>query len=165
MSPLVAPPVSAVAAAALRCGARVATAESCTGGLLAARLTAVAGASRWFLGGAVAYDNGLKRRLLAVADDDLERFGAVSEAVAAGMCEGLLPMGATHGVAVTGIAGPSGGTAGRPVGTVCFGVCTAAGTRTMTECFEGSRHAIRRGAVAYALALLVASLKSDGGSV
>jgi nicotinamide-nucleotide amidase len=97
----------------------VATAESCTGGLLAERLTRVAGASRWFPGGVVTYSNDLKTALLGVGDELLAEHGAVSEPVARAMAEGVrIRLGAELGIAITGIAGPEGGSEAKPVGTV-----------------------------------------------
>ena len=100
-------------------GRTVATAESCTGGLVAERLTRVAGSSDYFVGSAVAYSDRLKTILLGVSGDDLERHGAVSEPVALAMAQGVVERtGADFGVAVTGIAGPGGGSEAKPVGTV-----------------------------------------------
>ena len=114
-------------------GLRVATAESCTGGLVAAAITAVAGSSAWFEYGWVVYSNEAKRTLLGVAADTLQRFGAVShETVRELARNALLRADADLAVAVSGIAGPGGATAHKPVGTVCFGLATAAGTRAWT---------------------------------
>jgi nicotinamide-nucleotide amidase len=97
----------------------LATAESCTGGLLAERMTRAAGASRWFPGGVVTYSNELKTALLGVAETMLAEHGAVSEPVARAMAEGVrLRVGAALGIAITGIAGPEGGSEAKPVGTV-----------------------------------------------
>ena len=110
-------------------GWTLATAESCTGGAVAARLTARAGASAWFRGGVVAYHNDVKREVLGVSPSDLDRYGAVSEPVARSMAEGVRRVaGADCGIATTGIAGPSGGSAGKPVGTVWMAVATPLGT-------------------------------------
>lgn len=101
----------------------VVTAESCTGGLVAERLTRVAGSSGWFLGGAVTYTDRLKRELLGVSEDDLREHGAVSEPVARAMARGVRGrLGADFGIGITGIAGPGGGSEGKPVGTVHLAV-------------------------------------------
>ncbi|MCB9876030.1 MAG: competence/damage-inducible protein A [Planctomycetes bacterium] len=115
-------------------GRTLAFAESCTGGLLAARLTDVAGASAVLRGGVVAYANEAKQDLLGVDPALLERHGAVSEPVVAAMAEGARRrFGADVAVATSGIAGPAGGTPDKPVGTVCFAVADAAGTRAWTS--------------------------------
>jgi nicotinamide-nucleotide amidase len=107
----------------IRNGATVSTAESCTGGFLANRLTNVPGASDVFLGGAVTYSNKEKIRQLGVSSDDLETHGAVSETVARQMAEGIrLVTGSDYGLSTTGIAGPSGGTDEKPVGLVFMAV-------------------------------------------
>ncbi|MCA8973747.1 MAG: competence/damage-inducible protein A [Planctomycetes bacterium] len=114
-------------------GASVAVAESCTGGLVAARLVAVPGASAAFQGGVVAYTNASKVALLGVDAALLDEHGAVSEPVAAAMAVGIRErFGATLGLSTTGIAGPAGATPGKPVGTVCFAISSAAATRAWT---------------------------------
>lgn len=133
------------------------TAESCTGGGIAAAVTDIAGSSGWFERGFVTYSNAAKQELLGVPAGLLEQHGAVSEAVAVAMAEGALAV--TPGdvsVAVTGIAGPDGGTAEKPVGTVWFGWAqrTADGdirTVTRRECFPGDRAGIRAATVLAAL--------------
>lgn len=120
------PAARLVALAAAR-GVTLATAESCTGGLIARLLTDVAGASRVFLGGFVPYANERKTGKLGVAPETIATHGAVSEAVAAAMARGALERtGASLALATTGIAGPDGGSAGKPVGTVCFGLARRA---------------------------------------
>jgi len=133
--------------------AQCATAESCTGGLVAGAITGIAGSSSWFDRGFVTYSNEAKMDLLGVPDATLREHGAVSEATARAMAEGALARSlADVAVAVTGIAGPGGGTPGKPVGTVCF--AWAARTRptiAATRHFEGDRAAIRRASVIEAL--------------
>jgi nicotinamide-nucleotide amidase len=107
----------------------LAVAESCTGGLVGHRLTEVPGSSTWLRGGVVAYANEVKRQMLGVSEVTLSQRGAVSEETAAEMAEGVRrALGADLGIGVTGIAGPSGGTAEKPVGTVCFGLARDAGS-------------------------------------
>lgn len=126
-------------------GVRIAVAESCTGGLLAARLTAVPGASDVFLGGIVAYDDTVKRNLLGVGEDMLRAHGAVSEPVASAMASGVRrAIGAEIGVAITGIAGPSGGTPEKPVGTVFIALDVGNGPRAWRRHYLGDRDEIRR---------------------
>jgi nicotinamide-nucleotide amidase len=143
---------------------RLATAESCTGGWIGKVATDVAGSSRWFAGGLVTYANTAKRDLLDVSDALLETHGAVSEAVAGAMAEGARRRFAVDlGVAVSGIAGPDGGTAEKPVGTVCFGYATLAGTQTERRHFPGDRETVRRLTVAHALTGVLARLDAFGG--
>ncbi|MBO7300307.1 MAG: competence/damage-inducible protein A [Tidjanibacter sp.] len=116
---------SAVAELLLAKGATLSAAESCTGGALSAKFTAMSGASEYFWGGIVSYDNSVKENLLGVSREDLEQYGAVSEQVARQMAEGVRrACGTTYGVATTGIAGPTGGTPDKPVGTVWMAVAT-----------------------------------------
>ncbi len=133
-------------------GIRIATAESCTGGLIAAAITAVAGSSDWFECGFVTYSNAAKIRDLGVRAATLEKFGAVSEPTAADMAAGARQTsGADWTAAVTGIAGPSGGSREKPVGTVCFGWSGPPGTDTLHRLLPGDRADIRRQAVWIAL--------------
>jgi PncC family amidohydrolase len=135
---------------------RVATAESCTGGAVAARLTSQAGSSAYFIGSVVSYANDVKHGVLGVPDDVLENPGAVSEPCARAMAEGVRDlMNATHAVSTTGIAGPDGGTARKPVGTVYIGIATPAGTRVEHHVFPGDRAAVIGAASDRALALLL----------
>jgi nicotinamide-nucleotide amidase len=135
---------------------RVATAESCTGGLISGCLTAIAGSSAVFDRGFVAYSNSAKTALLGVPEDLLVRSGAVDEAVARAMAEGALRAGgADVAVAVTGIAGPDGGTADKPVGLVHFAAARAgADTWHERHVFAGDRQAVRAATVTTALKLL-----------
>ncbi len=136
-------------------GETVATAESCTGGLLASVLTSVPGASRTFLGSVVAYANAVKTGMLGVDGASIVRFGAVSEPVAGAMARGARKrLGSTWAMAITGIAGPSGGTAGKPVGTVYVAVDSGEGTVVEHRRFFGDRDRIRRFAAWAALDLL-----------
>lgn len=134
-----------------------ACAESCTGGLLAAAMTDIPGSSQWFDRGFVTYSNAAKVEQLLVNEDTLERFGAVSEETAMEMAAGVLTAaGPAHlAISTTGVAGPDGGTPGKPVGMVCFGFAQRASqgivTRAMTKIFEGNRQQIRNAAVAFAL--------------
>ncbi|AHV94560.1 CinA family protein [Bordetella holmesii] len=133
------------------------TAESCTGGLLSAAITSVAGSSGWFERGFVTYSNAAKVDALRVSADTLNHFGAVSEEVALEMAQGvLLAAPACHvSIFTTGIAGPGGATTGKPVGMVCFGFATRAQegihSRAVTHVFAGDRSQVRQAAVEFAL--------------
>ncbi|HOJ69537.1 MAG TPA: CinA family protein [Candidatus Hydrogenedentes bacterium] len=136
-------------------GVRVATAESCTGGLLAFRLTRVPGASGCFPGGVTAYENDVKARVLGVPPDVLRDHGAVSEPVARAMAEGARKLfRADFAVGVTGIAGPSGGTVAKPVGMVYVAVADDRQTQVREYRFTGDRQAIREQSAEAALCLL-----------
>lgn len=139
----------------------LATAESCTGGLLSSRLTSVAGSSDWFVGGWVTYSNQMKMSQLGVAEGFINTHGAVSWQVARAMCEGAaLNSGASMSLSTTGIAGPSGGTDTKPVGTVCIG-CHLGGQTSVREFrFKGNREAIREATVS--AAIQIASLQLNG---
>ena len=132
---------------------RLATAESCTGGMAAVVLTSIAGASRCFIGGVIAYEDTVKESALGVSQALLERYGAVSEAIAQAMCDGLfVRLQASAALAITGIAGPSGGCADKPVGRVCFGFRLGdAAAVSQTKQFTGDRRAIREAATEHAL--------------
>ncbi len=133
-------------------GALLVTAESCTGGWVAQAVTAIAGSSEWFERGFVAYSNAAKEELLGVRRQTLEHHGAVSEQTARELALGALARSrGTISVAVTGIAGPSGGSAAKPVGLVCFAWATRDATKTESRHFAGDREAIRRQSVARAL--------------
>ena len=144
-------------------GWRMATAESCTGGLIAAACTDLAGSSQWFECGFVTYSNAAKTELLGVDAQLIERHGAVSEQVAQAMAQGALARSPVQAaLAVTGVAGPGGGSAGKPVGTVWFAWATPAGV-TCEQCrFGGDRAAVRLAATAHALARLADLLDLPG---
>ena len=147
----------------LEVGATVATAESCTGGMVAERLTGVPGSSGYFLGGVVAYSNDVKRALVEVDPQLIENHGAVSEEVAAAMAEGARrQLGADYGIGVTGIAGPGGGSPEKPVGTVHVAVAgpTRVSHRLLT--IPGERERVRRMSTQWALEGLRRMLLSDG---
>ncbi|MCH7960154.1 MAG: CinA family protein [Candidatus Hydrogenedentes bacterium] len=125
-------------------GYTLATAESCSGGLIAHRITNVAGSSSYFLGGIVSYSNDAKTRLLGVDADMISTHGAVSEEVAEAMARGARDQfSADVTVGVTGIAGPGGGTREKPVGHVCIAVTGPAGTVVETCHFDGDREAVK----------------------
>jgi nicotinamide-nucleotide amidase len=136
-------------------GWHVATAESCTGGLIAAALTAIPGASDVVDRGFMTYSNKAKMELLGVPETTLAAVGAVSAETALAMAAGaVMRAGVDIAVSVTGIAGPGGGTAEKPVGLVYLGVATKAASRSERHIFPGDRHAVRGAAVIRALELL-----------
>jgi len=142
------------AGAALRArGWTAATAESCTGGLVAGAITEIAGSSAWFDRGFVTYSDAAKQAMLGVEAALLDAHGAVSEPVARAMARGALAhSGADVTVAITGIAGPGGGSIAKPVGLVCFAFATREGAlEASSHRFDGDRAAVRDAAVAYAL--------------
>jgi nicotinamide-nucleotide amidase len=142
----------AVVRSAIERGITLGLAESCTGGLVAARLTDVPGSSATFLGGVVAYSNGAKFALLGVSTETLARHGAVSAETAEEMAAGArTALGADIAVAVTGVAGPSGGSPDKPVGLVWFGLATASGTTSFSRGIPGDRAAVRIRAASTAL--------------
>lgn len=133
-------------------GLLLATAESCTGGGVAQAVTDVGGSSAWFERGFVTYSNGAKSTMLGVPADLIAAHGAVSEEVAAAMAQGALARSdARVAVSTTGIAGPTGGVPGKPVGTVCFGWAMDGRVQTQRLVFAGDRQAVRTQAVAHAL--------------
>jgi nicotinamide-nucleotide amidase len=130
----------------------LATAESCTGGMIAATCTDLAGSSEWFERGFVSYSNEAKTELLGVDAALIAQHGAVSEAVVRAMAAGALTHShAQVAVAVTGIAGPTGGSDAKPVGTVWFGWATPQGVTSEVRCFAGDRAAVRASTVQHAL--------------
>ncbi|MFW5947024.1 MAG: CinA family protein [Gemmatimonadota bacterium] len=148
-----------VAGALVRQGLRLAVAESCTGGLLAARLTARAGASRYLDAGLVTYSDRAKEQLLGVDPETLAAEGAVSGAVVRQMAVGARDRtGARAAVAITGIAGPGGGTPTKPVGTVWIAAALDDEIRVVRRRFDGDRDAVRHAAVDAALDLLAGLL-------
>jgi nicotinamide-nucleotide amidase len=151
--------VEAVANALEGSGRTLAVAESCTGGLIAKRLTDRSGSSRWFQGGVVAYADRAKVEQLGVPADVLARVGAVSEETARAMAEGAArAFGADAGIGITGIAGPTGGTAEKPVGTVWYAVAIGGTTAAEKRVFLGDREAVRERSAQAALNLLYRKL-------
>jgi nicotinamide-nucleotide amidase len=133
-------------------GHMMATAESCTGGMIAAACTDLAGSSAWFERGFVTYSNEAKTELLGVPAALITEHGAVSEPVARAMAEGALRHARAHiAVAVTGVAGPGGGSTDKPVGSVWFGWATATGVKTQLRHFDGDRQQVRQATVRHAL--------------
>ncbi|GAC50070.1 competence/damage-inducible protein A [Gordonia aichiensis] len=148
--------------AELLTGRHIATAESCTGGMVAARLTDRAGSSAYVLGGVVSYSNDVKINSLGVPASLIDELGAVSEPVAAAMAEGVMArLGADTAISTTGIAGPGGETPGKPVGTVCFGIgVPGAPTITRTLHLPGDRAAVRERSTTIAFHLLADALRA-----
>ena len=139
----------------------LAAAESCTGGWVAAEMTAIAGSSEWFERGFVTYSNEAKHEMLGVPADLIERCGAVSEEVARAMAVGALRHSrAQIALSITGVAGPGGGSDDKPVGQVCFGWALGNLTQVVeTKRFSGDREAVRRAAVNHALQGVLAQLE------
>jgi nicotinamide-nucleotide amidase len=187
VAPLVTHLVAQLADLLLARGWRLATAESCTGGLVAAACTELAGSSQWFERGVVSYSNAAKNRWLGVPAALIEADGAVSESVARAMAQGAQlgrltdradadagssgPMAGAAAdtsvevaLGVTGVAGPGGGSAAKPVGTVCFGWALPGRCWSERRHFDGDRADVRRQSVDHALAVLVAALRADGAS-
>lgn len=144
----------------LKRGKTLAVAESCTGGMIASKFTAMAGASAYFRGGVVAYANEAKRDILGVRMEDIECFGAVSEVVALEMAEGVRRItGADYAIATTGIAGPTGGSKHKPVGTVWMAIATPEGSRAIMRNSGTDRGQIISRASAYAIEMLYEEIK------
>ena len=153
--------VFSLADACVRRGLSIAVAESCTGGWIAKCCTDLAGSSRWFERGFVTYSNEAKAGMLGVAESSLQQHGAVSEAVVLEMARGALDRSrAAYALAVSGIAGPGGGTPGKPVGTVWIAWAGPDGVEAEHQLFDGDRAAIRRQTVEHALAGLLARLET-----
>ena len=144
-------------------GLTCATAESCTGGGVGSAITAVSGSSAVFWGGVISYDNSVKRDVLGVPEEVLATKGAVSSECAAAMAEGARRLLKTDlAVSLTGIAGPGGGSAEKPVGLVWFGLASAKDVATEKRMFPGDRAAVRAAAVEHALQLLFAAAEKEG---
>lgn len=157
------PLVDALAAALRARGWRMAAAESCTGGLVAACCTSLAGSSDWFERGFVTYSNAAKAADLGVDGALIASHGAVSEPVARAMARGAARAAQVPAaLAITGIAGPSGGSAAKPVGTVWFGWCVDGRVEAEGRRFDGDRAAVRAAAVQHALAGLLARIPAAG---
>ena len=153
--------LAALAIALQARGWMLTTAESCTGGLIAAACTELAGSSLWFERGWVSYSNAAKTELLGVPPHLIATDGAVSESVARAMAEGALAHSkAQVSIAVTGIAGPSGGSADKPVGTVWLAWCVAGQTHSQRQQFAGDRASVRTATVAYAFNKLLALVQA-----
>lgn len=158
-TPTVGANLSALAQLLQARGLCLACAESCTGGLIAAACTDLAGSSAWFERGFVTYSNAAKTELLGVPAELIAQHGAVSEPVARAMATGALERShAQVAVAVTGVAGPTGGSADKPVGTVWLAWATPAGVLAEKQLFAGDRQAVRAATVDHALAKLLALL-------
>lgn len=144
--------VVSLAAALRERGQRMATAESCTGGLIAGACTDISGSSDWFDRGFVTYSNLAKTEMLGVPAELLDRHGAVSAEVASAMASGAQRRaGVAHALAVTGVAGPTGGSEAKPVGTVWIAWATPSGTSAEVHRFPGDRRAVREATVVAAL--------------
>ena len=140
-------------------GWMLATAESCTGGMIAAACTDLSGSSQWFERGFVSYSNAAKTELLGVPAALIAEHGAVSEPVARAMADGALAHSRAHvSLAVTGVAGPTGGSADKPVGTVWLAWCVGGQTHSEMQHFAGDRAAVRAATVRYALQRLLGFL-------
>ncbi len=140
-------------------------AESCTGGLIAAIITSVSGSSAWFDRAFITYSNEAKQQLIGVQAETLAQYGAVSEQTAQEMAQGALQhSGAQLAYAVTGVAGPTGGTVDKPVGMVCFGFAMAHHIETQTLYFPGDRAAVREQTAAHVLEELARLIDAQPGS-
>lgn len=137
-------------------GVTIGVVESCTGGLLGAAITAMPGSSAVFMGGFMTYSNDLKERLVGVSHDTLRKHGAVSEDTAREMAAGARErLGVDLAISITGVAGPGGGSAEKPIGTVCFGLATSDGVSSETQLFANmTRNRVRDYAVMHAMKCL-----------
>lgn len=143
-------------------GLTMATAESCTGGLIAARCTDLAGSSRWFNGGVVSYSNAMKTQLLGVSANTLAVHGAVSAETAEQMARGAITCsGADISIATTGVAGPGGGSLDKPVGTVWLASVVGEKVEAVHQYFPGNREAVRTATVEFAFEWILKRLKSN----
>ncbi len=146
------------------CSAQVTTAESCTGGGIAEAITRVAGCSAWFEAGYVTYSNAQKTTMLQVPPELFVSHGAVSRPVVEAMARGAVKQsGARYGVAVSGIAGPSGGSQEKPVGTVCFAWADGEAVISEQQLFDGDRETVRRKSIEHALSGLLSLLSGARG--
>jgi len=149
--------IEALSALCIAGGIQCAAAESCTGGMLGAHMTRLPGASRWFAGALVAYDNRIKIQVLGVDPEILREFGAVSEQTALHMALGVCRLlGVRAAVSITGIAGPGGGSPEKPVGLVWIGSALQGVAKAQSFRFQGSRSQVRQAACAKALPCLLA---------
>jgi len=140
---------------------KIATAESCTGGLIAQKITSVPGASECFDCGVVTYSNEQKHKLLGVEKETLKQYGAVSEQTALEMCKGVRTLAeADFGISVTGIAGPGGGTPEKPVGTVWIGICGKNIHKAERFVFDGDRNQVRESTAKTALGIIMDALNA-----
>jgi len=131
-------------------------AESCTGGLLGGAVTSAPGSSSYFRGGVIAYDNDIKRDILGVPSEDLEKYGAVSDQVVRAMASGVAKLfGSDCAISVSGIAGPGGATEGKPVGLVFIGVSFKGKTQSRSFVFGGGREDVRAQSVSAAVEYLI----------
>jgi len=141
---------------------RISGAESCTGGMVAAEITSVDGISAVFNESFITYSNDSKHKNLGVSLETLEKFGAVSEECAREMAEGAAERsGADIAFSVTGIAGPTGGTKEKPVGTVCFGVFFKGKTVSTTAHFDGDREQVRRSSVDFVIDMMISAIENS----
>lgn len=141
----------------------LATAESCTGGLVGHRLTNISGSSAFYRGGVIAYDNAVKQQFLGVHAETLARHGAVSEPVAREMAQGIRnALKTDYSISITGIAGPTGGSAEKPVGLVYIGLADTSQCIVLRCVFDGDRHAVKTAASDKALAWLADVLGGEG---
>ena len=156
--------IKAVAALCISRELQCAVAESCTGGMLGASFTRLPGASRWFAGGVVAYDNRIKTQLLGIEPELLHTHGAVSEQAARRMAQGVRKLLRVHvAVSITGIAGPDGDSPEKPVGFAWIGCALPSAVHARSFQFQGSREQVRRAVCAEALHYLLAQLRQCPG--
>ena len=161
MNTLIDADIETLGALCIAHGIQCAVAESCTGGLLGAHITRLPGASRWFAGGIVAYDNQVKIQLLGIEPGLLHAHGAVSEQVARRMAQGVCRLLHVHAaISITGIAGPDGGTPEKPVGLVWIGCALHGVVHARSFQLSGSREQVRQAACAEALRCLLAQFPS-----
>jgi len=146
-------------------GLTLSTAESCTGGAIAAAITAVPGSSAMFKGAVVAYSNSVKSKVLGVSRDSLDQFGAVSNEVVQAMALGVRKlMSSNIAISTSGIAGPTGGTPTKPVGLVHFGMAGDFGDSVTSNIFAGGREKVQKKSVVYALKLVLLSLSIENST-